>query len=337
MSTIQATNIKHASSASNNLALDSSGNATFANNVAVPSINSGPLAGFRNVIINGGFDIWQRGTSFTSTSVNEYSADRFRTEGNSLSTTISRQAFTANQTDVPGYPTYYCRVATSATVGAGQYWAFQQRVEAPQNLSGYEQITLTFYARATSGTIAANTFSFGSLATKVGNPALTTAWSKLTTTITLSGPSSGYVEIYLVYLAAGTTAVSIDIAQVQVESGSVSTPFEHRPIGTELALCQRYYQKYTQPPLRGVMNGATGAARCGMILPVEMRVAPTAAAGLFNVFDGSGVGTISSTSASYLDTNVVEFDFVTNSFSAATRPAVIYQNGTESLTLSAEL
>ena len=68
----------------------------------------------RNVIINGDFRIWQRGTSHTSTATNEYSADRFRTEGNNLSTTISRQAFTAGQTDVPNFPTYYARVATSA-------------------------------------------------------------------------------------------------------------------------------------------------------------------------------------------------------------------------------
>lgn len=32
------------------------------------------------------------------------------------------------------------------------------------------------------------------------------------------------------------------VSLVQLEAGSVATPFENRPIGTELALCQRYYQ-----------------------------------------------------------------------------------------------
>lgn len=35
----------------------------------------------------------------------------------------------------------------------------------------------------------------------------------------------------------------IDIAQVQLEEGTFATPFEQRPIGLELSLCQRYYEK----------------------------------------------------------------------------------------------
>jgi hypothetical protein len=41
----------------------------------VASINAGPLAGMRNAIINGNFDIWQRGTSFTGSGYG--SADRW--------------------------------------------------------------------------------------------------------------------------------------------------------------------------------------------------------------------------------------------------------------------
>jgi hypothetical protein len=40
----------------------------------------------------------------------------------------------------------------------------------------------------------------------------------------------------------GQQSGTFDIAQVQVEPGPVDTPFERRPIGTELALCQRYYE-----------------------------------------------------------------------------------------------
>lgn len=205
------------------------------------------LQNFRNRIINGNFDVWQRGNSpFTSTSVNEYSVDRFRTEGYSLSTTISQQVFTANQTDVPDYPTYYCRVATSAAPSAGQYWAFQQRIEAPQNIS-YGTYTLSFWVRCTSGSLSAGAFKYGLSDSLQSSPALSTTWTKLTHTFDISsfsGSGSIYASIYLIYLTSSSpSSFSVDIAQVQLEEGTVATPFEHRPIGLELGLCQRYCQK----------------------------------------------------------------------------------------------
>jgi len=204
---------------------------------AVVSLKSGR----KNLLINGGFDVWQRGTSFTSTSVNEYSADRFRTEGYGLSTTISRQSFTAGQTDVPNFPTYFCRVATS-TVSAGQFWGFQQRLETPQVMSYGQTVTVSFWVKATTGTLASGAFTYGLDSSKSSSPALTTTWQKITNTFTC-GLSGNYSSFYLVYLGAGSAAISVDIAQVQLELGSVATDFEHRSYGEELALCQRYYQK----------------------------------------------------------------------------------------------
>jgi trimeric autotransporter adhesin len=72
--------------------------------VKLASINGGPLAGFRNRIINGNFDIWQRGTSFTSIG---YCADRWGNIPVGTTHTVTRQPFTLGQTAVPGEPTYY--------------------------------------------------------------------------------------------------------------------------------------------------------------------------------------------------------------------------------------
>ena len=264
-----------------NAITDASGGNTATINGYTPTASN--MAG-RNRIINGNFDIWQRGTSFSSSSVNEYSADRFRTEGYGLSTTISRQAFTAGQTDVPHFPTYFCRVVTS-TIASGQFWAFQQRIEMPQVL-GYGQTgTFSFWVRATTGTLPAGAFSYGMGSSRTGSPALTTAWQKITGTFT--APTSGnYGTLYLVYLGADKAAISVDIAQVQLEAGSVATPFEHRQYGQELALCQRYCQKSYN--LETVPGGVTNSGMLAVLannstygeclqarFPVAMRALPT--------------------------------------------------------------
>jgi hypothetical protein len=62
--------------------------------------------------------------------------------------------------------------------------------------------------------------------------------------------------------ALDSTDNNFKIALVQLEAGSVATPFESRPYGTELAMCQRYYeQSYiegTAPGTATTTNQATG-------------------------------------------------------------------------------
>ena len=70
------------------------------------SINDCPLAGFRNAIINGNFDIWQRGTTsntWVSPVSSYYQADRWvaNSSGTGGNGSLSQQTFTIGQTDVP--------------------------------------------------------------------------------------------------------------------------------------------------------------------------------------------------------------------------------------------
>jgi hypothetical protein len=78
----------------------------------------------------------------------------------------------------------------------------------------------------------------------------------------------------------GTNGATFYITGVQLEAGSVATPFERRPYGTELALCQRYYYKMLATNADTVFgnsyNASTTEARGLIIFPTTMRAAPTA-------------------------------------------------------------
>jgi len=227
---------------------------------------------FRNKIINGNFDIWQRGTSQTSTTYG--SADRWALDHATSSKTGSQQAFALAQTDVPGNPKYYLRhVITSSS---GGYVYLQQGIEDVRTLSG-KTATLSFWAKADSNKNIATEFfqyfgSGGSPSSQVDTVgvtthSLTTSWQKFTSTVAiphltdtgLAGGTpktigtSGTDHLGVVFWfdagssfnartnSLGNQSGTFDIAQVQLEEGPVATPFEQRPIGMELSLCQRYY------------------------------------------------------------------------------------------------
>jgi hypothetical protein len=71
----------------------------------------------------------------------------------------------------------------------------------------------------------------------------------------------------------GTNGATFYITGVQLEVGSSATGFEYRQYGTELALCQRYYQFSTFGTTSYPSSG--GYARAYASLPVIMRTAPT--------------------------------------------------------------
>ena len=136
---------------------------------------------------------------------------------------------------------------------------------------------------------------------------LTTSWQKFTVTVnipsisgkTLGSNNDDFLGLYF-WLDAGSDYNSrtnslgqqsgtFDIAQVQLEAGSVATPFEMRPIGTELALCQRYYQgnaadgsegNYGNMIIRGNNSSATGNFYYWMPFSVVMRGIPTMSVGI---------------------------------------------------------
>lgn len=238
------------------------------------AVNGSQLFGFRNKIINGNFDIRQRGTSQSTTGYG--SADRWYCNNVGTTKVASLQTFTLGQTEVPGNPKYFMRHAVTSVAGIGNNCSMNQYIEFVSTLAG-NTATLTFWAKADAAKNIAVGFDqdFGT----GGSPSapvlgigaqlvpLTTAWQKISITLqipSITGKTMGATTsdgaLTLVFwfdagsnynaMAAslGQQSGTFDIAQVQLEEGSLATRFEQRSYGDELALCLRYYETSAGQP-----------------------------------------------------------------------------------------
>jgi hypothetical protein len=295
------------------ISISSAGQATFNAPVSQPGAFM-----FRNKLINGNFDIWQRGTSQTTSAYG--SADRWTCFNSGSTKTASRQEFTLGQTDVPNNPKYFMRHVVTSVAGASNVVSMGQKIEGVETLAG-QTVTLSFWAKADSNKNIAVEFyqNFGtggspSAAVEGIGPqlvALTTDWTKYTITVdipSVSGKTLGTdindrLEFYF-WFDAGSTydarnaslgqqSGTFDIAQVQLEEGTAATPFEMRPIGMELSLCLRYYQHNILYRMRYTGQGTTQVLAYAAQLRVIMRNFPSFTRTILNggAINAEAVGT----------------------------------------------
>ena len=271
--------------------------------IQVSSMADNTIHGRRNLLINSGFDIWQRGVSQTSAGYG--SVDRFQMSNSTSSFTTTRQSFATGQTDVPNNPLYYLRCVVSSGGSAGNYMFISQAIEGVQNGAG-QTVTLSFYAKASSalkvgvnlqqvfGTNGSSTVSTNGVA-----KTLSTSWARYTVTTTLPSISSKTIGTasdnlrLLLWLDSGstynTTSGSIgnqsgtfEFSNIQLEVSSVATLHERLSLGETLALCQRYYYDPKLSSgnywwLHPIVTDSTGSYRRGSFpLPTAMRADPTA-------------------------------------------------------------
>ena len=219
------------------------------------------VLGFRNVLINGGFDIWQRATSYSSATSGYLTADRWNINM-TTNTVVSRET-----SDLPAIGVQYgIKYVTS---GSG-YAQFYQSIEA-DNIRKYkgQTVTVSAYVKVTSnyvGTLYCNidwsssTDALSGALTSLagfsfGNGSNATGWTRFTGTFTVPSNVAGLRVGFIPDTAQGA-GVTVRITGVQLEFGSVASAFESRSYGMELALCQRYYE--TSNGVHQVVGGSTG-------------------------------------------------------------------------------
>jgi hypothetical protein len=284
--------------------------------VRVANLNGGPLAGTRNRIINGDMRIDQRNAGASVTPAPDtYTLDRWYvselTDGSiSVQRVTEAPATFTNSLKVTVS-------TTDATLAAGQITEVKQVIEGFNTAdlgfgaAGASTVTLSFWVRSS----VTGTFS-GSLQNGALNRSypfsyainLANTWEQKS--ITIAGDTTGTwvtnnnAGLYLVFsLGAGTTysgtagawagsdlravtgAVNLlatasatwQITGVQLEAGTVATPFERRSYGQELALCQRYYE-IGGSSTNSIYNGYTITSTVymyGVPFVVTKRAAPT--------------------------------------------------------------
>ena len=262
------------------LAVGNNGETLVADSAATTGLRYTPQ-GLSNPVINGGMDIWQRGTSFTVAN-GVYLMDRWYNTGNT-SLTVTRD------TDVPTSPYFNY---SAKLVGTGTQ-SISQRIESAESTKLAGQIvTISLYAKKTSGTGAlsvnlyypsatdnfASVTQIGSALQMSANPS--SSWTRYSVT-TSALPAD--VQKGLLVLLDNTNTHTIFITGVQIDVGSVALPFR-RAGGTiqgELAACQRYYYRQTADATAvyahlGQSRGDGATSAVGQtVLPVTMRVTPT--------------------------------------------------------------
>jgi len=276
MSSIIKVNTIHDTTGNDALTIDSSGNVT-ASQGFVPSTQ----LSHRNLIINGAMQVAQRGTSGTNTGDSQFpSVDRWltRTYNGTGRVTLARQNIDSNgfRYSVRATPS---TTDTSGTYGytLGQYIEGNNTNHLNWGTSSAQTITLSFWVKSSeTGTFSVSFRNGAGDRSWVSSYSISTSDTFEYKTITVTGSTDGTwatdtnASILLEFCYGGQTSKStssldqwvtgnytaatgqtdimqstsnyFEITGVQLEMGSVATPFEHRSYGEELAKCQRYYE-----------------------------------------------------------------------------------------------
>jgi hypothetical protein len=250
-------------------------------------------AGRRNLLINGDFSIWQRnGTSVVDSADGPYNyitADRWVTYYKGTYAQIEDTLPTGKIVKTMRY-----------TVGSsGNAPNFNQPVENGGKIMAGQTVTMSWWMKASksaniqsrlpntaSGVFAGGNSAYNLTVTPIGTHPVTAEWTYHTETKTFPSTMS-HTNVHFELWgdnAEWSASDTFQMANCQLEFGKVATPFEHRSYGEELALCQRYYERFDASGNFYTAVSSANTPRINGTWMVAKRVAPTmTATGGWNV------------------------------------------------------
>ncbi len=296
---------------------------------------------YRNALINGNFDIWQRGTSFVSPVTDSYCADRWKvTESVDNNCTISRSA-----TVPDALSQYSARLEVSGGAGgANAYTRITQWIENYNLLVG-KRITLSFKAKCDAGTTATVYLAQQVAGANTSVTISGTSWTKYILSWTVPAGSTALRVIFQFNRDGLAVGKGVNISQVHLSTGSYTLDYMPPLPQDEFLKCQRYFQRFNSAasvssPV-GVAIGYSGTNAYAYILhKTDMRTTATIDSQDVLLYDGS---TIYAPSAVVLDAASNQSQTVLNITRTAPDVYVagkyywLITNGGADILLSAEL
>lgn len=261
-----------------------------------------------NLIINGNFDIWQRGVSQTTSGYG--SDDRWMNLAEGSTAIHSRQTLPLGIAEIPG-AIYFSRTIVNSVTGANNRCFKFQRVENGERMVAGKKVTVSFWAKADSNKHMSIEICMGGVLANTPNKKikLSTEWHKYTFTVDFTSwvirpihnANTSALSVGFWFDAGsghnsrtdnlGHQSGTFDIAQVKLEIGDRATPFVPQHIAEELALCQRYYETGIHT---GLFLPFWGQSRflSGYPYKVQKRITPAVSIqGLFGTINSvTGVG-----------------------------------------------
>jgi hypothetical protein len=288
--------------------------------------------GMRNRIINGAMVIDQRnGGAAVNPTDGQYSVDRWQCRL-TQSAKYSAQQDSSSNTVAGFASSLKVTSLSSYSVGASDNFQLQYRIEGYNfadmrwGTANARPVTLSFWVRSSL------TGTFGGAVTNAdGNRSYpftytinsANTWEYETITIpgdtsgtwnttngrglelniglgvgsTYSGTAGSWSSNFFISATGATSVVGTNgatfyITGVQLEEGSVPTPFEYRQYTTELALCQRYFQTWFKGtgtgslPYWGTTGGGTSGVEGPFVFLQQMRTTPTYSINALELYDG---------------------------------------------------